>query len=294
MNFISKSQIKLRFVLLASISVFLLSTLVQSLYAQDTEKNSVRLKANYFKIMDSEVYFNIAASSRIDRQNVDVANIDIIITNEIEDEEIELGKVTTNMKGEAKFVLKSLSAMRPDSTGLYTISMSFKGNDAFKRASKSISFRDATIKANLITKDSVNYISATLLDTAKDSILSDQLLNVQVQRLFRNLRIGKEFNSTDENGTILVPIEEGIPGVDGNLTLEVVLNDSDDYGTVKALVKAPLGTPIVDESTFDQRKMWSPRNKTPLFLLIFPNLIIFGMWAFIIYLFINLFRIAKT
>ena len=293
MNFLRKNQIKLRFVLLVSISVFLFSTMVQSLHAQDAEKNSVRLKANYFKIMDGEIYFNIAASSRIERQNVDVSNIDIIITNEFDDEEIELGKITTNMKGESKFVLKSLNAIKPDSTNTYNVSFSFKGNDAFKKATRSISFRDADIKANIITKDSINYMSAVLLDTSKDSLLGDQLLNVQVKRLFRNLRIGEEFNSTDENGTILVPIEKGIPGVDGNLTFEVVLNDHEEYGTVKALVNAPLGTPIVDESTFDQRKMWSPRNKTPLFLLIFPNLLIFGMWALIIYLFINLFKISK-
>ncbi len=74
-------------------------------------------------------------------------------------------------------------------------------------------------------------------------------------------------------------LEEGIPGVDGNLTFEVVLKESDDYGTVKAMVNAPIGIPIVDESTFDERTMWSPRNKTPLFLLIFPNLLIFGMWG---------------
>ena len=116
---------------------------------------------------------------------------------------------------------------------------------------------------------------------------------MQIQRLFRSLPIGEEYNYTDENGTILVPIEKGIPGVDGILTLEVVLKDSDDYGTVKAMVKAPVGVPIVEESTFDQRTMWSPRNKTPLFLLIFPNLLIFGIWGIIIYLIINLFKITK-
>ena len=63
--------------------------------------------------------------------------------------------------------------------------------------------------------DSINYITATLKDTATDSVLPEQLLNVQVQRLFKSLRIGDEFNSTDESGTILVPIEAGIPGVNG-------------------------------------------------------------------------------
>jgi hypothetical protein len=284
---------KIRKMFSAIFFLILLIPVFQKLYAQDAEKNRVRLKADYVKIMDGEIYFDIGATSRVNNENIDVANITLIISNEFNDEETELGKVTTNMEGKAKFVLKSLAAIKPDSTNTYNVVISFMGNDGFKRASKSISFKDAIIKANIITKDSVNYMSATLIDASKDSLLSNQLLNVQVQRLFRPLRIGKEFNSTDENGTILVPIEEGIPGVDGILTFEVVLKESDDYGTVKAIVEAPLGIPIVDESTFDERTMWSPRNKTPLFLLIVPNLLIFGMWGIIVYLTVNLFKISK-
>jgi hypothetical protein len=112
--------------------------------------------------------------------------------------------------------------------------------------------------------------------------------------LFNPLRIGEEFNNTDEDGRIMVPIEQGIPGVDGNLTFEVVLNESDDFGTVKAMVIGHVGVPIVDESTFDQRTMWSPRNKTPIFLLIFPNLLIIGIWGLIVYLILNLFKLSKS
>jgi hypothetical protein len=272
----------------------LLYTSVNSVYAQQDEKNTVRFKAYYTKIMDSISYFNVTVFSRIDKENVDVANAELTFYNEIGDEEIELGTAKTNMHGECKFVLDNLNKIKPDSTNTYNINIKFKGNDAFKRASKSLSFKDATILAKLITKDSINYISGTLKDTSTDSVLSDRLLNVQVQRLFRNLRIGEEFNTTDEDGTIIVPVEEGIPGVDGILTFEVVLQDSDDYGTVRALVKAPIGTPIKDESTFDERTMWSPRNKTPLFLLIFPNLLILGIWGIIVYLIINLFKISKS
>jgi hypothetical protein len=74
----------------------------------------------------------------------------------------------------------------------------------------------------------------------------------------------------------------------------VVLNDSDEFGTVKAMLIAPIGKLIVDESTFDERTMWSPRNKTPIFLLILPNLLTFVIWGFIIYLISNLFKINKS
>ena len=290
-----KNQLKIRFIFLALIGLFLSSAGFQDLYAQKkVKKNKVRLKVAYFKIMDHEVYFNLKAGAKVGKENVDVANIDLTVINEVDGEEFELGTTTTNMKGESKFVVENFNLLKPDSSNTYNVTVSFKGNDAFKRASKSISFKDAAITAELFTKDSVNYIKATLIDKSIDSVIDNVSLTVQAQRLFKPLYIGDEFNITDKNGMIVVPIEEGIPGMDGNLNLEVVLNDSDDFGTVKAILVAPVGTPIVDESTFDQRKMWSSRNKTPLFLLIFPNLIILAMWGLITYLTTNLIKISKS
>ncbi|WP_445954699.1 hypothetical protein [Yeosuana sp.] len=288
-----KKHLNFHPIFLAFVSVALLGTSFQNLYAQKA-KNTVRLKAKYVKIMDGEIYFDIAAAAKVGKQNLDVSHVDIYAYNEVNDEEIELGKTTTNAKGESKFVLPNLNALKPDSTNTYTVNFSFKGNDTLKKASKSLSFKNADIKAKIITKDSINYISATLIDTDSTSPLTKTILNIQVNRLFKSLPIGDEYNYTDENGTIFVPIEEGIPGVDGILTLEVVLKESNDYGTVKAFVKAPVGVPSVEESTFDERTMWSPRNKTPWFLLIYPNILIFITWGLFVYLIINLFKISKS
>ena len=274
---------------LVVLSVFLCT----SSFAQKAKKDRVRLKANYFKIMDAEVYFDLQASARVDGNNVDVSKVELVIFNVVGDEQIELGKVTTNMEGKARFTLKNLSSIKPDSTNTYNIEISFDGNESFKGASKSLSFKNANIEAKLVTIDSINYVTATLINKTTDSVIVGQLLKVQVQRLFKPLLI-KDFNETDENGTVLVSIPEGIPGVDGNIAIEVLLNDSDEFGTIKAIVNAPIGTRIVDESTFDERTMWSPRSKTPLFLLIFPNLLIFGIWGIIIYLITNLFKITKS
>ena len=272
----------------------LLSVGFENLHAQDAKKNSVRLKADYFKIMEGEVYLKIKATSKIENQNIEVPNLEITVYNEVNDEEIVIGNAITNNKGESKFIIENLNTITTDSTNTYNLGVSFDGNEAFKRASRSISFKNADIEAKLITKDSINYISATLSDTSADSLLAEKSLVIQVQRLFSPLKIGEEFNFTDENGTIFVPIEDGIPGLDGNLNIEVVLQDSDDYGTVKAIVNAPIGKPIVEESTFDQRTLWSPRGKTPIFILFFTGGLIFGTWGIIIYLITNLFKISKN
>ena len=284
-----KNQVLKHSLFLVFISVFLGTTTL----AQSTKKNTVRLRVQYVKIMNTEVYFDIKATSRIDKKNTNVADIELNVYNEMDEGSILLGKVTTDMNGVSRFTVKDINSIQHDTTNVYNVKVAFKGNDAFKKVSKSVSFKNADINAKLVTRDSINYITATLLNVSTGVPLVDESLSVQVERLFQALQI-EEFNITDENGTIIVPIEDGIPGIDGNLTIEVILSENDDYGTVKAIVIAPIGTPIVDESTFDDRTMWSPRNKTPILLLIFPNLIIFGMWGLIIYLITNLFKITKS
>lgn len=289
---------RFNFIFIAILSVLLVSPAFQSMHAQDkkakkVKKAKVRLKASYLKIMDGAVLLDFSASAKIKRKNVKVKNIELTVYNTTDDAKIVLGKVRTNSNGKATFTVKGgIKSLVADTTGTFNISATFKGNDHFKKAKKSIRFKNATILAKLVTKDSINYISATF--KVGDSVVAGQDLIVQLDRLFKPLTIGDEFHQTDANGTILVPIEAGLPGIDGILQLEVVLADHDDYGNIKAIVNATIGKVIVDESTFNDRTMWSPRNKTPIFLLIFPNLLILGIWSLIIYLFINLFKISKN
>ncbi len=289
-----KNTKNIRFTVLWIGLVMMLFLIPQFSWSQQAKKNRVRLNADYVKVMGAESYLNIKASARINKQTIQVSGIKLDVYYETQEEEIILGEIMTNSNGEGKFIIENFNELVADSTGTYNLGISFAGNEEFKKASKGVSFKNASIKTSISTKDSINYISAHLIDTKKDSPVVGESLGVQVKRLFRPLRIGDEFNITDEEGSIEVVVEHGIPGIDGMLTLEVVLSESDDYGTIIAPIDAPVGVAFVDESTFDQRTMWSPRNKTPLFLLIFPNLLIFAIWGFIVYLVYNLFRIIKS
>lgn len=288
-----KLQQYLRPVVTLLICLALTLFFVPELSAQN-KKERVRLNADYVKITGKEHYLNIKASARIDRQTVAVDGIDLSVFQVIDDVESELGTTKTNTLGISKFVIKDFSSLQPDSTGVYNLIVVFDGNDTFKKASREVTFRDATIVANWIEKDSMNFVSAKITDSALDSALAEVNLRVQVERLFRPLRLGKDFYSTDDDGEIEVQIEDGIPGIDGKLNLEVVLNDSDAYGTVKTVIEAPVGIPIVEESTFDQRTMWSPRGKTPIVLLALTFSFIIVVWGIFLYLVTNLFKIVKS
>lgn len=282
---------KLLFVVILGILFFAAGA--QHTFAQN-KKERVRINADYVKIDNEEHFINIKASARIDRQTVEVSNIEMDVMQIVNDEEIALGKTVTSAAGLSKFIIKDFKSLEPDSTGMYHLLVSFDGNEKFKKASREVSFKNADIQAELITKDSVNYIAARIIDTSKDTTIANVPLTVQVDRLFRPLKIGEDFYITDENGEIEVAVEEGIPGIDGNLKLEVVLKESEDYGTVRTSLIAPIGKKIVTESTFDQRTMWSPRGKTPIFLLFLTFSFIIIVWGIFVYLFRNLIKIVKS
>jgi len=289
-----KTSINIYSVFFVVISLLIFNTSFQSLYAQKVKKNKVRLKVQYIKQIEGETYLEISASSRIKRKNVIVENIDLeIYYNSVGNGKSIIGKIKTNDSGKAKFILEDMAFIAPDSMGLYNMMVTFNGNEFFKRTKKKISFIDADIIVELLKKDSTNYIKATLIGSNGKAI-EGETIDVYVQRLFRSLRVGSEFNKTDKDGNIEVAIENDIPGVNGNINIEVVLNDSDKYGTIKAILKVPIGVPIVEETIFDERTMWSSRDKTPIFLLIFPNLLILGVWGVISFLVFSLYKISKS
>ena len=276
------------------LGIFILPVFFGNVTAQEVEKTAVRLKLDYTKVMDGQSYLDIKAIARIDGQMTDVPDISLEVYYEFEEEEFPLGTAKTNMNGKSRFLLPSLKEIKADSSNTYTLGIGFNGNDLYKRASKTVEFKDAKIATTLFTKDSINYIQAILTDVFLNEPIAEQSLRVQVKRLINPLRIGEEFNYTDENGTVIVPVEYGIPGIDGQLTLEVVYPDSDEYGTVKAVVEAPYGVPVIKDTTFNERTLWGPRGKTPYFILIFTIFLIVATWGPIIYLIRNLYKISKS
>ena len=120
-----KNQVIKHSLFLVIISVFFGTTTL----AQSTKKNTVRLRVQYVKIMDTEVYFDIKATSRIDKKNVNVADIDLNVYNEVDDESILIGKVTTGMDGVSRFTIEDINSIQHDTTNVYNVKVAFKGND---------------------------------------------------------------------------------------------------------------------------------------------------------------------
>ena len=90
------------------------------------------------KIGGDKAYVDIKATSKINKKNRNVSNIELAVYNELEDEKIKLGTVTTNMKGESQFAIKDFNSLKSDSLNLFTLVVSFKGNDSYKKKQQKV------------------------------------------------------------------------------------------------------------------------------------------------------------
>lgn len=283
-----KANLISKYALLISLGAFLMiiSTQVKG------QEHKARLSVDYQKIMGEGSSLLINVKYKPEKKYKPASFLDLTIYQEVSEDSIALkGKVTTDHEGNAEFTIDPASFIS-DSLITYRYVVKIEGDENFKNAKKAIKFIDVTIVAEAIVEDSVHHISATMTD-ATGSPIEGAKLEVKVHRLFAPLTIGKSSYKTDDNGSILVSIEKPLPGVDGILTFEV-MSDSRSYGIAKIVFDAPIGKVVTDQSTFDNRTMWSPPGKTPIFLLIFPNLLIFGIWIIIFILARNLFRIYKS
>ncbi|RLD64503.1 MAG: hypothetical protein DRI95_10570 [Bacteroidetes bacterium] len=255
-------------------------------------KEKARLSVNYNKVMGENGFLLINAKYKIKKKYQPVTNLKLNIYEEISEDSVAYkGQVITDNSGSAKFIINTETVIS-DKVLVFKYLVRIEDDDKFKDIEKSESFYNVILIAEAIEKDSVHYISAKLTDGLGNP-LEGEKLQVLLQRLFAPLSVGKSNYKTDSDGSIFVAIEDPLPGIDGMLTFEVVL-DSRNYGNIKKIFNAPIGKLVTDQSTFEERTMWSPPSKTPLFLWIFPNIVILGIWIVIVVLISNLFKIYKS
>ena len=271
---------------LLAISLLLIGSLVE---AQSVKP---RISTDYVRVMDVERYLTATVKYRGDDGVIGAENVELMVYAEVQEDSLMLvGKATTDVEGVAKYIIpdNSLVADSPDS--VYQYYFKVENSDLLKDASKSVKFIDSNVEAEVLDIDSVHTVRALVTDAAGNP-MEEAKVTVEVERLFSPLTIGESSYRSDEDGIILVPMKEPLPGVDGVLKF-IITMEGRSYGTVINNFEATVGVPVVDLSTYDERTMWSPPNKTPWFLLIFPNLLILGMWAVIALVVFNLYRISK-
>jgi hypothetical protein len=109
------------------------------------------------------------------------------------------------------------------------------------------------------------------------------------------LPIGDFFNSTDENGMVVVEFPNDLPGDDakGNATIVVKIKESDRYNELSLETTKNWGIPINVDPLKEKRSLWASSANAPISLITIVSLMIIAIWYIICYIIFKLYKISK-
>jgi len=285
---------KIKIFLPIAVCITLLAAIAYPSCAQD--KGKVRLDINYFQIDNGLPTLNTLVRTRIDRRYEPVEGVDVkYYLNEI-DENSFLGSTLTDPDGRAIFQLSESFKPIWDTTNVFTFYAVLVDDPNYEDADDDVEVSKARMTMELL-EDEGKQLKVVVNKYLEDGSLepaTEVSLIIKVKRTFGFLKIGDDSYETDDNGEVVVDFPDDIPGgMTGELTIIASIDDNDDFGNLQIKDTAKWGTQIANEDFFAERSLWAKRDRAPYWLLIFPNLIIIGIWGTLIYLVYLIFRIKR-
>ncbi len=283
---------------LSSIRVFLFLIMVSLLQAQEEkEKDLIRIALAFYQTDEALPVIKATVSTKKDQKFVPVPGVEVNLFFNEETAGGFMGRLTTNDRGTASMTLPVKFKTAWDSMTTFKFIGTVTSNKQFEDIATEIEIIKARIELSLSEEDSIRTIKAVLrayTDSGLVNVPETDLLLV-VSRLLSDIGAGEEeFYTTDENGEVSAPFVHKFPGDEkGIIRIGAKMEDHELYGNVKTTQNIAWGTPLRADHSFDNRSLWATRDKTPIWLLIFPNLLILGVWGTIIYLFNLILKIRK-
>lgn len=153
------------------------------------------------------------------------------------------------------------------------------------------------IQLTFSEENSIKYITAKLIEFKNDSIgnpIEEVDLYFYVERTFSLLPIGDIFNTTDENGEVMIEFPSDLPGDSiGNVNVIVRLEDAEDYSDTETSEIINWGIPTQIDFRQEERSLWSAGANAPISLLLLTNILIAVAWGIIFYIIYKLYQISK-
>ncbi|MDH5400309.1 MAG: hypothetical protein OEX02_19300, partial [Cyclobacteriaceae bacterium] len=181
--------------IIKSISFSLLFCLVTigSAFTQQTEKKSVNLGLQYFKLSTGKQYLKVSANVRINKKLLPVADTEVGVYTMEASASGKLGNIITNVDGEGEFVLPNGFRLHSDSTPAMTFIAVINEDHLLESTETQITVSEVELTVKFIDEDSIKWVNVMVSqpDTASGSIpVSDEEIKFFVNRPFGELPIG--------------------------------------------------------------------------------------------------------
>lgn len=260
------------------------------------EKAKPRIDLQYLQEETSIHFLKVLVRTKKDKRFDPVVNQPVKFYTEQNGESVLIGTIVTSIKGEGKLRLSDELEQRLPDLDEYLFTAEITETDSLIGESESITIVPGRI---IISTDesagrNIN-ISVQFREEQSWKPMPDVETKVFIKRVFGQIQVGEDIYTTDENGIVELPFENVVPGDEsGAIILGCSIEEHDELGSLFNYTKVSWGTPVQGVSDAKERTLWATRDKTPIWLLIFPNLIIAAVWGVITYLILQIFRIKRV
>ena len=269
--------------------------------AQDKpEKGTINIDLAYHQMNDDLPVIKVSAKTKKDKKFRPVEGVVINLFFNTESSQGFMGRVETNSNGAGSLTLPERFKNQFDSLFGFKFIGTLIQNDSFENQSTELEISKAKIELTLEDIDSVRTIHAKVLAFQDTGWVAQPETEIKfvVRRLLSDLTATEEETfTTDEKGEASAEFTLSIPGdAQGNLAIGAKIDDHELYGSLVSARNAKWGVPLAPDNfskIYEKRTLWATRDKTPLWLLIFPNLIIVTVWGIIFYLIYQIILIIR-
>ena len=280
--------------------IFSLMAFNSIIYAQDEpEEQKEIVKLHYFNINNNMQYLEVESLLKTGKKIEPQSNKVFQLYLDSNSAANLITKVLTDVNGKAKAVIPPQLKALWDGASEHKFIVVAEGSSKEEETSSEFTITKTKIAIDTSTVDSVRSITATVMKLENNEWIpaADVEMKLGIKRLGGILSGGEEATyTTDSTGTATAEFnKDKLPGdLHGNIILVASVQDNDDFGNVLIEKQVPWG--IAEKPNthfFDQRALWATQFKTPYWLLFMVYSIGLGIWATLLYLLFQLFKIKK-
>ncbi len=261
----------------------------------DSGKAETSIEVVYTEINNNSKILTATVKTKIDDAYQGVKDIAVNFYQNEVDPAYLLGTVASNEKGLAVLVIPDgkLAPTAFENTFVAAV----ENNDKFEDNQEEITVSEADFTMTLSEEDSTRQVVISLQAPDAEGVMTpvaETEIHLYVQRLFGLLPLSDDPETTDENGEVTVEFPAGIPGdTAGNLIIVAKVEEHEQFGNLTFQRKINWGVPLVIDPNKDKRQLWSSRANAPIYLIVFINTMLIGIWGVIAYIIYQVFQIKK-
>jgi hypothetical protein len=276
-----------------------------SLYGQQGDKTAqkkerkqkkARIQLDYYNINGQEYSIKATVKTKEGRSYVTVPGVPVNFNVTSEDGmfEANLGEIVSDAKGVAQITGKIGEL---PVTGIVIFKAGIKASKDFKKYAKKLEVTNAVMDVSYVTEDSTSHVKVRCFmpDSTGNRVAVGGLdVKVYVERLFGELPVAVDFNTTDDNGEVDIEFPPTVHGdLEGKLMVVVRVEDHDEYGNLVNRQEMEWGIPQVIESNGNGRLLWAGKYKAPIPLVIIVNGVLITVWGSIFFILLNVLKIYR-